>query len=168
MRFLVLVFATFLSGLLVHPTSASCQIGHDYAGFYAVSDYDEAADPAVHLEAAVRRAEAEGKRILLQVGGEWCGWCKLLDQFIRDHDAITQKLETGFLIMKVNWSRENKNEDFLGQYPGIHGYPHLYVLEEDGTFLHSQDTVELEEGRSYNQDAILAFLDKWMPSPPGV
>ena len=41
-------------------------------------------------------------------------------------------------------------------------------IEEHRTFLHSQDTVELEEGRSYNQGAILAFLDKWMPSPPGV
>jgi hypothetical protein len=36
------------------------------------------------------------------------------------------------------------------------------VLESDGTFLYSKNTVELEEGRSYNEDAILAFLDEWI------
>ena len=168
MRYSIFLLAVLLPGYLVHPDSASGQIGHDHAGFYVVAEYDEAGDPALDLATTVTRAQAEGKRILLQVGGEWCGWCKLLDQFIRDHDTISQKLETGFLIMKVNWSRDNHNEAFLGQYPAIQGYPHIYVLEKDGTFLHSQDTVELEEGRSYNQDAITAFLDKWMPSPPGV
>jgi hypothetical protein len=43
------------------------------------------------------------------------------------------------------------------------GYPHLYVLEKDGNLLYSKNTVELEEGRSYNEQAILDFLDEWMP-----
>mgnify|MGYP000051851594 CR=1 FL=1 len=62
--------------------------------------------------------------------------------------------------MKVNYSRENYNEEFLGQYPDIPGYPHLYVLENDGTLLYSKNTVELEEGRSYNEQAILDFLTR--------
>ena len=117
--------------------------------------------------ATVERAEAEGKRILIQVGGEWCGWCHLLDAFIHEHEAIFQRMEAGFLIMKVNWSRENQNEAFLGQYPDIPGYPHIYVVEKDGTLLHSQNTVELEEGRSYNEQAILDIQDRWSPDAAG-
>ena len=59
--------------------------------------------------------------------------------------------------------RENQNAEFLGQYPQIHGYPHIFVLESDGTFLHSQDTAVLEEGRTYNEGALLEFLKEWVP-----
>jgi len=153
----------FLSLLLV-PASAKAQEDSEPASFYVVADYGLDRDPATDLETAVERAQEEGKRILIQVGGHWCGWCKLLDGFIHDHAAIYEKIEAGFLIVKVNYSRENQNEEFLGQYPEIPGYPHIYVMEKDGTLLHSQNTVELEEGRSYNEQAILDFLDRWFPA----
>ena len=65
--------------------------------------------------------------------------------------------------MKVNFSEENRNADFLSPYPTIPGYPHLFVLDSEGTFLHSQGAGELEQGRSYNQEAFLAFLERWSP-----
>ena len=133
------------------------------ASVYVVGVYDIERDPAADLELATTRAKAEGKRILLEVGGEWCGWCHRLDQYIHDHPAISGKLAQDFLIVKVNWSRENRNEAFLSQYPKIPGYPHIYVVEKDGTFLHSQGTAELEEGSSYNEQAILDFLGAWSP-----
>jgi thiol:disulfide interchange protein len=135
--------------------------------FYVVADYEEARDPASDLAVAVERAQREGKRILIQVGGEWCVWCHRLDAYLTEHPAIRQMLAESFLVMKVNWSPGNQNQDFLGQYPPIHGYPHLFVLEEDGTFLHSQDTAELEEGPSYNEGAVLALLERWKPAPRG-
>ena len=155
----------FVAGLLslaLEPSHG--QTGQDPAGFYVVAEYDVARDPAADLTVTVERAQAEGKRILLEVGGAWCGWCTLLDGFIRDHPTVSGKLEAGFLIMKVNWSRENQNQGFLGQYPPIPGFPHIFVLERDGAFLHSQDTVDLEEGHSYNEEALLTFLDEWMPT----
>ncbi len=154
--------------LLLTVESENYQAEQETASFYAVAEYDEARDPAVDLKATVERAQREGKRIQLEAGGTWCGWCKILDGFIHDHPAVSGKLEAGFLIMKVNWSRENQNEEFLGQYPTISGYPHIFVLEKDGTFLHSKNTVELEEGSSYNKEVLLAFLDEWMPSAPGI
>ncbi len=57
-----------------------------------------------------------------------------------------------------------EHASFLGQYPKIRGYPHIFVLETDGTLLYSKNTVELEEGRSYNEKAILGFLEEWMPT----
>jgi len=65
------------------------------------------------------------------------------------------------MVMKVNYSEENRNEAFLSRYPPIPGYPHIYVLESDGSLLHSQGTAVLEEGRSYSQDVFLTFLNKW-------
>jgi len=133
--------------------------------FYTVAGYDETADPFEHLELTKERASEEGKRILLQVGGEWCGWCHRLDQFIQDHPAIVERLRNDYLIMKVTWTSRNQNRPFLSQYPGIPGYPHIFVLDSDGMFLHSQGTLELEQGKSYNEQAILKFLETWAPDP---
>ena len=74
-------------------------------------------------------------------------------------DVLREK----FLIMKVNYSDENSNATFLANYPKVPAYPHFFVLESDGTFLHSQGTAELEEGRGYDEKVFLAFLEKWKP-----
>jgi hypothetical protein len=86
-----------------------------------------------------------------------------LDLYIREHPSISGKLARDFLIVKVNWSRGNRNEAFLSQYPDTQGYPHLFVLEKDGAFLHSQGTGVLEEGSTYREEAILEFLNAWAP-----
>jgi thioredoxin-related protein len=130
---------------------------------YLVDDYDPSRDPAADLQAAVQLATGQDKRILLQVGGQWCSWCKLLDRFVHEHPAVHGLLVKHFLIVKVNVDRENENVEFLRQYPQIHGYPHIFVLEGDGTFLHSQDTAALEQGRTYNEDVLLKFLEEWIP-----
>ena len=161
MRSSTLALSVLPLGILMFSPALGAQEKEPPAGFYVVWDYDETRDPAEDLQVAVERAQAEGKRILLQVGGEWCGWCKLLDGFIHDHQSVSDLIDAEYLIMKVNWSRENHNEAFLGQFPKIRGYPHLFVLDKDGRFLHSQDTAELEEGRSYNEQALLGFLKEW-------
>ena len=66
--------------------------------------------------------------------------------------------------MKVNKSDENDNAEFLTAYPKVPAYPHFFVLESDGTFLHSQGTAELEEGNGYNEQVFMSFLKKWKPS----
>lgn len=76
---------------------------------------------------------------------------------------MSRLLEDGFLIMKVNMSSENRNEGFLADYPDVPAYPHFFVLDFDGSFLHSQGTAELEEGKGYDEAVFVAFLEKWSP-----
>ena len=129
--------------------------------------YDPAADPAEGLGIAVTRAQTEGKRILVVVGGEWCSWCHILDRFVKGNDTIHDLWDGTYVTLKVHWDPEQPNEAFLGQYPGIEGYPHIFVLESDGGLLHSQNTGELEEGDGYSTDRVAAFLERWAPPPTG-
>jgi thiol:disulfide interchange protein len=161
MRSVVWVAALLPALVLCTARPRPGQASQDHPSFYVVWDYDEGRDPAADLAEAVERAQREGKRILLVVGGEWCGWCKLLEEFIRNTPEVHTAMDASFLIVKVNWSRGNRNEAFLGQLPTIRGYPHIFVLEMDGSFLHSQNTGELEEGRSYDLGAVLGFLNRW-------
>ncbi len=125
--------------------------------------YDPARDPFADVSAAVNIAQKSGQRILLKVGGDWCIWCHRLDDFIKANPEIDRFLQEKFIMLKINFSQENKNEQFLSQYPKIPGYPHLFVLEKNGSFLHSQDTGVLESGKSYAAEKIMEFLRQWAP-----
>jgi len=128
---------------------------------YKREKFNPAANPFDDLQKAIAIAQKTGKRIILDVGGEWCVWCHRIDKFLHSDKEINDFLDKHFIIVKVNYSSENKNEKFLSQYPEIKGYPHFFVLESDGTFLHSQDTGLLEEGKSYSKTKVLKFLRKW-------
>ena len=51
----------------------------------------------------------------------------------------------------------------LSRYPKIPGYPHIFVLDESGRLLHSQDTLPLEDRATYKEVAFLEFLTAWRP-----
>ncbi len=125
--------------------------------------FDPAKDPAKDLQEVVKTAKEQNKRIILDVGGEWCKWCHWLDEFIEKNAEVKEALHASFVILKVNYSKENKNEDFLSKYPKVEGYPHFFVLNTDGSFLHSQNTAELEEGNGYSKEKFLRFVAKYKP-----
>ncbi len=131
--------------------------------YQPVSKFDPGRDPSVDLQRAITEAQKEDRNIILDVGGEWCIWCHRIDAFIEGHEEINSFLHNNYIIMKVNYSQENKNEAFLSGYPKISGYPHFFVLDKEGKLLHSQDTGKLEEGKDYNPEKFMAFLSVWAP-----
>jgi thioredoxin-related protein len=125
--------------------------------------FDPARDAAKDIKEGVAEAKMTGKRVLLDVGGEWCIWCKRLDKMFEENRNIAEFLHQNFVVVKVNYSKENKNEAVLAQYPKVAGYPHLFVLEDDGTLLHSQDTGKLEKGQGHDPEKVFGFLKAWAP-----
>lgn len=123
--------------------------------------FDPEADAAKDIAAGIAKAKAEGKRVMLDVGGEWCGWCHKLDKLFTTDATVKQLLANHYVVVKVNFSPENKNEAVLSKYPKISGYPHLFVLDESGKLLHSQDTGLLETGDHHDPEKVITFLKKW-------
>jgi hypothetical protein len=129
------------------------------------SSYDPKRDPAKDLAMAEAQAKPAHKRILLDVGGDWCIWCKTLDKFFADHADLRDLRDQNFVLMKVNMNAMNENYTFLSQYPKIPGYPWLFVLDADGTLVKSEDTDGLEDGgKGYSVKAIKEFLTTWKTS----
>ncbi len=126
--------------------------------------FDPMRDSAIDLRTAIARAQKENKRIILDVGGEWCSWCRLMDNYLIRNTELGKLRDNNFIWVKINMSEENENKEFLSKYPAATGYPHLYVLEEDGTLLKSKDTSELEEDKSYNLQKFTDFLKEWSPA----
>ena len=133
------------------------------AEYVPVLKYDPARNADQDIKNAVAEAKRTGKRILLDVGGEWCIWCHIMDEYFEKHTDLLALREKNFIMVKINYSDENKNTRVLSRYPEIPGYPHLFVLDTDGKFLYSKNTGELEEGRGYNLERFMAFLKEWAP-----
>lgn len=123
--------------------------------------FDPKRDPAKDLAEAVKVAKKQNRRILLDVGGEWCSWCHKLDKFFATNAEAGKILKEKYVVVKVNYSSENQNKKFLSKYPKISGYPHLFVLSSDGRLLHTQNTGDLETGPEHDAAKVIPFLKKW-------
>jgi thiol:disulfide interchange protein len=120
--------------------------------------FDPDRDAAADLALALSIAQAQSKRVLIDVGGEWCTWCHVLDRFIARNEEVRALLDSSYVLVKVNYSPRNKNEQVLSRWPKVAGYPHMFVLDASGRLIHSQSSAELESGKDYDKSKVIAFL----------
>jgi len=147
--------------LITSMTSICCEKGQTESDFVPVTVFDPDRDAERDIKLAVKEANRTGRFILLEVGGDWCTWCRKFDDFFEEHAEITDYLHKNFILVKINFSPDNRNKDILETYPAIIRYPHLFILNTSGNLIHSQSTAEFEEGKIYHRDKVLNFLQKW-------
>lgn len=164
MRTVTALFAMMLfvvPGMVAQDRPATDEATSGTTAEFYDQKYDPAANPFRQLDAAKEQAAREGKRILLDVGGEWCVWCHRLDDLFRGNKDLADMVNRNYVVIKVNVSLDNKNEIFMAQFPKVAGYPHLFVLEANGKLAHSQDSGDLEEGNGHSKGKVAEFLKKW-------
>lgn len=83
-----------------------------------------------------------------------------MDDYFIKNPELSKLRDDNFVWLKVNMSPENENKEFLSAFPPAKGYPHLYILDSDGKFSHSQGTAVLESGKSYDLQKFTDFLKK--------
>jgi thiol:disulfide interchange protein len=127
--------------------------------------YDASRDPAKDLQDAIAIATKTNRKILLEVGGDWCVYCNIMDETFASHRQLSKVRDANYVTVKVNFSKENPNEGFLSHYPKIADYPHFFVLDSKGALLLSQPTHKFEHGKTYNVGKIEVFLKK-STAPP--
>jgi len=160
-RWLSLLIIVLASCAFPGPLRSQERGGPSAAG---AERFDPARDADADIRAAVAEASKTGKRVLLDVGGEWCIWCRRLDTLFTTHDDLRSFRDAHYVVVKVNWSPENKNELVLARYPKVAGYPHLFVLDAEGKLVHSQNTGDLEKGKGHDPVKVMEFLKQWARS----
>ena len=123
--------------------------------------FEPTRDAAKDVATAVAAAKAQGKRVMVDVGGEWCPWCHILDRFVAANADVKALVDAKYVWVKVNFSKENKNEALLARWPAVKGYPHLFVLDGEGKLVQSQNTDVLEAQESYDKPKFVAFLKQY-------
>ena len=135
--------------------------------------YDESADAHADIEKAVAETRADGKRILLVFGANWCPECLALDA--RLHEPLSKAVvEMNFHVVHVDIGRggdfldgsPGKNQDVAKQYE-IQlslGVPAVAVLDPNGRLLYSQKSGEWTPVGSPSSTAVVEFLNRWKPA----
>lgn len=127
--------------------------------------YNVNADAAADIAAAVKKAKAENKHVFLQIGGNWCVWCLRFNKLVTENDTLRTAMESNYVVVHVNYSKENKNEKVLASlgYPQRFGFPVFVVLDGNGNRLHTQNSAYLEEGNGHGSKKVLGFFNDWSP-----
>ena len=126
--------------------------------------YPEVARASADIEAAQQQAAREGKRVLVDFGGDWCTDCKILDiNFKRPENAAL--LASRFVVVHVNVGAKGITDNFpVAERYGIplkKGVPALAVLDAKGQVLYAQKNGEFESMRSMDPKSVQDFLERW-------
>lgn len=133
--------------------------------------YDESADAKQQIAAALAKAKKENRRVLIQWGGNWCGWCRMLHHTMSTNAKIKRELQYEYDVVLIDIGHWNKNLDLAASYGADlkSGVPYLTVLDSSGKTVTNQPSDSLErkgpDGKSLGGDEaghdaakVLAFL----------
>lgn len=125
--------------------------------------YDETINPIEQIEMALEDARTTGRKVICQVGGNWCPWCLRFANFITTDPEINEVIEKNYVYIHINTSKENKNKEALERLgnPGRFGYPVLVILDHEGRVMHIQNSSYLEQDKSYDRKKVLEFFLNW-------
>ena len=118
------------------------------------------------IASAVAQARQQKKHVLIQAGGNWCSWCLRFNKTVTEDPKLDSAVHAGYVVYHLNYSKENTNDAVFAQYgfPQRFGFPVFIILDGKGNRIHTQNSALLEEGKGYNKEKILAFLNGWTPA----
>ncbi|HEY4300233.1 MAG TPA: thioredoxin family protein [Candidatus Didemnitutus sp.] len=155
------LFAALTAVVTLHAASEYPKMGPDI--------YDTKVDGSTLVENAIVTANATHRRILLDLGANWCIWCRHLHHTFETDPEVRKALDDNFVLVMVDMNtHDGKNRNVsLNRYyedPLKNGLPVLIVLEKDGRPLITEDTSKLENGKDgHDPKKILAFFATWAP-----
>lgn len=125
--------------------------------------YDDTADAAKEIDAALARARREHTRVLIQWGANWCGWCTKLHATCTKDKDIAKELRDEYEVVLVDIGQFDRNMELaarLGAKLKENGVPFLTILGEDGAPVANQETGSLEDAatKSHDPAKVMALL----------
>jgi len=92
------------------------------------------------FEQGAAEAKRTGKKILVDVYTNWCGWCKKMDADTYGNGAVASYLQAHFVLVKLNaesaapltYKGEKYSEQDFARALGVDGYPTTLFLKADG------------------------------------
>jgi thioredoxin-related protein len=85
-------------------------------------------------------AEKSGKKVLVDVYTDWCGWCKRMDREVYAEAKVLDYLNKRFVVVKLNAEANESvhyadriisNIDLVRAF-GVRGYPATLFMKSDG------------------------------------
>jgi thiol:disulfide interchange protein len=125
--------------------------------------YAENADAEKAVNAAFARARKNGKRVLIDLGGNWCGDCIVLANIMQLAE-MKPFIAAHFEVVTVDVGRFDKNLSIPARFgitQRLEGVPSVIVAEPDGRFVNAGHIAALADARHMTPQAIADWLAQW-------
>jgi len=122
--------------------------------------YDENANSAADIQAALTKAKVEKKDVLLIFGANWCKDCVELDRSLKGQSAAL--INKKFVLVKINIGQYDANINIANDYgnPIKKGIPAAVLLTPQNTVLYATHGGELADARHMSDQGIYDFFNK--------
>lgn len=124
--------------------------------------YDVNADANAQIDEALARAKTEGKRVIVDLGGNWCGDCRVFAA-IMDLPAVKKYVDAHYEVVLVNVGRYDTNLDVPARF-GLekpHAAPTTLIVSPDGKLLNGDDLIALKDARDMTPQQVVDWLAHW-------
>jgi thiol-disulfide isomerase/thioredoxin len=126
--------------------------------------YDEAANAERQVARAKARAKASGKLLLIDLGGNWCGDCRILTATM-DRPDLKPFVERHYETVLVDVGRFDKNLQIPAHYgitERLEGVPALLIVDpHTDRLLDGGHVSALEDARHMTPQALADWLAQW-------
>ena len=126
--------------------------------------YDEAADATRAVNAALARARASHRLLLIDMGGNWCGDCRVLAGTMALAD-LAPFVARHYVVVMVDVGRFSRNMDIAARFGARppKGVPALLIVDPaSGKLLDAGHAEALADARSMSPQALADWLAQWV------
>lgn len=128
--------------------------------------YDEAANADAAVAKAKARARAGHKLLLIDLGGNWCGDCRILSATMA-RPELKAFVDSHYQLVMVDVGRFDKNLQIPARYGitgRLEGVPALLVVDpKTDKLLDAGRVSALQDARSMTPQALADWLAQWTP-----
>jgi thiol-disulfide isomerase/thioredoxin len=126
--------------------------------------YDESANADAAVASAFAKARISHKRVLIDLGGNWCGDCLVLANLMQLPD-LKPFLKAHYEIVSVDVGRFDKNLQIptrFGITKRLEGVPSVLIVEPDGkTLVDAGHISALADARHMTPQGLADWLAQW-------
>jgi hypothetical protein len=159
-----LLTAALVPGLATLPAPRLSVAGIDQLPQPLPFPYDEAADAQAVVAKARAQARREHKRLLIDLGGNWCLDCRVLAG-IMELPELQPYLARHFVVAKVDIGRFDKNGEIAAHYGitgRLDGVPALLAVDPVHDRLLNRDKLfALADARHMTPQGLADWLAQW-------
>jgi thiol-disulfide isomerase/thioredoxin len=157
----ILTAATLLAGAAAPPPLPITDLKQ--LPVVTTAPYDEKADADAVVAAAFARAKKSHKRVMLDLGGNWCPDCIILANVMR-LPAMKDFMAAHYEFAAVDVGRFDKNLQIparFGLTKRLEGVPTILVATPDGKLVNGGQVFALSNARDMTPQSLAAYLAEW-------
>ena len=124
--------------------------------------YDEKADAEADVAKAIKTAKAKHKLVLIDLGGNWCGDCRIFAGMIEQPD-LKAFVDKHYEVVTVNVGRYDHNMQIPARYGinKLNGVPTFLVIDTKGKLVNPDALFALTDARHMTPQSLADWLAQW-------